>query len=545
MENHSFNISGHIVDLVHNNIYTGTLTISHGKITHIQPGPVNESQYLLPGFIDAHVHIESSMVPPAEFARIAMCHGTVATVSDPHEIANVLGIEGIKYMINNGKQVPFKFFFGAPGCVPSTTFETAGFTLNAKHIQELMAMDDIHYLAEMMNCPGVIYKDPDILQKLQAARLAGKPIDGHAPALSGADLHTYIAEGISTDHECFTLAEAEEKIAAGMKILIREGSAAKNFNTLIPLMASHAAQLMFCSDDKHPNDLVKGHINLLVKRAVAMGYPVMDVLRAASLNTIEHYHLNVGLLQTGDDADFIVCDNITDLNILQTYIKGQKMAENGISVLPYLPATPINNFHAMPITAASLKVEDRGKRIKVISCMDGQLITQSMLCTPKTEHGNIVSDTERDILKMVVINRYQQASPAIAFIHNTGLKQGAVASSVAHDSHNIVAVGTSDDDIAAAVNMLVECGGGVVAYSPASHALLPLPIAGLMSPLNGYNVADAYEQADALAHQWGCTLQAPFMTLAFMSLVVIPELKLSDQGLFDVNKFNFTSLYED
>lgn len=545
MEDHSFNISGHIVDLIHNNIYTGTLTVAHGKITHIQPGPVSESQYILPGFIDAHVHIESAMVPPTEFARMAVCHGTVAAVSDPHEIANVMGIEGIQYMINNGKQVPFKFFFGAPSCVPSTTFETSGFTLNAKHIEELMDLDDIHFLSEVMNCPGVLYKDPDLLQKLQAARHAHKPIDGHAPALSGADLHAYIAEGISTDHECTSLAEAEEKIAAGMHILIREGSAAKDFNSLIPLMGTHARHIMLCSDDKHPNDLAKGHINQLVKQAISLGYPVMDVLRAASLNAIEHYHLNVGLLQTGDDADFIVADNITDLNIKQTYIKGQKMAENGSSVLPHIQADVINNFHTSAIQASSLHVEDRGKRIKVIHCIDGRLITQSMPATPTVKHGNIVSDTKRDILKMVVINRYQQSAPAIAFIHNTGLKQGAIASSVAHDSHNIVAVGTSDEDIAAAVNMLIECGGGVVAYSPASSVLLPLPVAGLMSPHNGYHVAAAYEQADALAHQWGCTLQAPFMTLSFMSLVVIPELKLSDKGLFDVNKFNFTSLYED
>lgn len=545
MEDHSFNISGHIVDLIHNNIYTGTLTVAHGKITHIQPGPVSESQYILPGFIDAHVHIESAMVPPAEFARMAVCHGTVAAVSDPHEIANVMGIEGIQYMINNGKQVPFKFFFGAPSCVPSTTFETSGFTLDAKHIEELMVLDDIHFLSEVMNCPGVLYKDPDLLQKLQAARHAHKPIDGHAPALSGTDLHTYIAEGISTDHECTSLAEAEEKIAAGMHILIREGSAAKDFNSLIPLMGTHARHIMLCSDDKHPNDLVKGHINQLVKQAISLGYPVMDVLRASSLNAIEHYHLNVGLLQIGDDADFIVADNITDLNIKQTYIKGQKMAENGTSILPHIQADVINNFHTSAIQASSLYVEDRGKRIKVIHCIDGRLITQSMSATPTVKHGNIVSDTERDILKMVVINRYQQSAPAIAFIHNTGLKQGAIASSVAHDSHNIVAVGTSDEDIAAAVNMLIECGGGVVAYCPASSALLPLPVAGLMSPHNGYHVAAAYEQADALAHQWGCTLQAPFMTLSFMSLVVIPELKLSDKGLFDVNKFNFTSLYED
>lgn len=543
--NNTFQISGQIVDLVNSRIFPGIVSVENGKIVSVEETEVSEKQYIMPGFVDSHVHIESSMVVPSEFARMAVCHGTVATVSDPHEIANVMGIEGVKYMISSGKRVPFKFFFGAPSCVPATSFETSGFTLDAQAIDELMQMDDIHYLAEMMNWPGVVFDDPEVLKKLDAAKRAGKPIDGHAPAVTGDNIKKYAAAGISTDHECFTLDEAEEKIALGMKILIREGSAAKNFDALIPLMDLHPDMLMFCSDDKHPNDLTKGHVNQLVKRAIDLGYNIMDVLKAASLNAVKHYKLNVGMLQQGDDADFIVLDNLEEMNVMQTYIKGALVAENGISKISHLETEPINNFKAEPISVADLALADCGKRIKVIACIDGQLVTNTVMAEPKVERGNMVSDVERDILKLVVVNRYAKSQPAVAFIQNMGLKHGAIASSVAHDSHNIVAVGATDDDIVKAVNLLIENGGGVVAVGNDETALLPLPVAGLMSNGDGYQVAEAYEKADAMAHRLGTTLHAPFMTLAFMSLLVIPELKLSDKGLFDGNKFAFTSISED
>ena len=542
MIDNNFTLSGQVLDLVHSRIFPGKITVTDGKITDIEELPSAEKRYIMPGFVDAHIHIESSMVPPSEFARMAVCHGTVATVSDPHEIANVMGVEGVNYMVNSGKRGHFKFYFGAPSCVPATPFETSGFTLDADAIERLMARDDIHHLSEMMNYPGVLLDDPEVMRKLEAARRHGKPIDGHAPMLAGDDLRKYHDAGISTDHECCEIEDALGKIKLGMKILIREGSAAKDFEDLIPLMVDYPESLMFCSDDKHPNDLMKGHINLLVKRALKKGYKLMDVLRAASLNAVRHYRLDVGLLQPGDDADFIVVDNLDDFNVMQTYVKGRKVAENGVSLMQRRKEEAINNFHAAPITADDLRVPDEGRNIKVIAAMDGNLITNTIIAAPKVEDGNMVSDTARDILKMVVYNRYGKAKPAVGFVNHFGLRRGAIATSVAHDSHNIVAVGCSDEDIVRAINLLVCTKGGMVACSETEFALLPLPVAGLMSLEEGSRVAEDYERADRLAHEFGCTLYSPFMTLSFMALLVIPELKLSDKGLFDVNKFELTSL---
>lgn len=542
MKENTFSLSGQIVDLVHSRIFPGKITVTDQKITEIIELSEAEKRYIMPGFVDAHIHIESSMVPPSEFGRMAVCHGTVAAVSDPHEIANVMGVEGIDYMIRSGKRGHFKFYFGAPSCVPATPFETAGFTLGSDDIEKLMARDDIHYLAEMMNYPGVLADDPEILKKLEAAKKNGKPIDGHAPMVTGDDIKKYVAAGISTDHECCDIEEALGKIKVGMKILIREGSAAKNFDALIPLMAQYPEMLMFCSDDRHPNDLVKGHINLLVKRALKTGYKLMDVLRAASLNAIKHYRLDVGQLQKGDDADFIVVDNLNDFNVMQTYIKGRLLAENGVSLMQRRKEEACNNFHAVPLLPEDLRVPDEGKPIKVIASMDGNLITNSIVTYPKVVDRNLVSDTTRDILKMVVLNRYVPTKPAVGFINNFGLKRGALATSVAHDSHNIVAVGCSDEDIARAINLLIYTKGGMVACSETEFALLPLPVAGLMSLEEGHRVAEDYERADAMVHEFGCRLQSPFMTLSFMALLVIPELKLSDKGLFDVTQFGFTPL---
>ena len=540
----SFTIGGQIVDLVNSRIFSGVVVVENGKIAKIEEQPVGNTRYIMPGFVDAHVHIESSMLVPSEFARLAVCHGTVATVSDPHEIANVLGKEGVRYMIENGKKVPFKFFFGAPSCVPATAFETSGAILDSQDIEELMASPDIYYLSEVMNYPGVINGDPEMLRKISAAQRYGKPIDGHAPAVTGSDLQKYVGAGITTDHECFSLAGALEKISLGMKILIREGSAARNFDALIPLMAAHPDKLMFCSDDKHPDELDDGHIDVLVRRAIELGYDVMDVLKAASLNAVRHYHLPVGLLQEGDDADFIVVDELRRPVACQTYIKGELVAENGIPNFKYFETATPNIFERPFLYDQDLIVPDLGKKIKVIECYNGQLITKCFTTEPKVENGSIVSDVERDILKMVVVNRYQPYTPAVAFIKGFGLKRGALASSVAHDSHNIVSVGATDRDILHAVNLLIEHTGGVTAYCGTEMVAVPLPVAGLMSNEDGYEVAQAYKNADALAKRLGSTLFAPFMTLAFMALLVIPELKLSDRGLFDVNSFGFTSIYE-
>lgn len=543
--NNSFTIGGQIVDLVNSRIFSGVVIVEDGKIAKIEEQPVGNTQYIMPGFVDAHVHIESSMLVPSEFARLAVCHGTVATVSDPHEIANVLGKKGVQYMIDNGKKVPFKFFFGAPSCVPATAFETSGAILNSDDVEALMASPDIYYLSEVMNYPGVIHDDPEMMRKIAAAQRYGKPIDGHAPAVTGTDLQKYVGAGITTDHECFSMAGALEKISLGMKILIREGSAAKNFEALIPLMATHPDKLMFCSDDKHPNELVQGHIDELVRRAIAMGYDVMDVLKAASLNAVRHYKLPVGMLQLGDDADFIVVDDLRNPVAKQTYIKGELVAENGEPKIKVAETAAPNIFERPFLYKQDLFVPDQGKRIKVIECLDGQLITNCFMAEPKVVDGGIVSDVENDILKMVVVNRYQPYTPAVAFIKGFGLKRGALASSVAHDSHNLVAVGATDSDILHAVNLLIEHTGGVTAYCGTEMVAVPLPVAGLMSNEDGYEVAQSYKNADALAKRLGSTLFAPFMTLAFMALLVIPELKLSDQGLFDVKQFALTSLYDE
>lgn len=544
--NNSFTIDGQIVDLVQSRVFSGVVVVEDGKIKRIEEQAVGNTRYIMPGFVDAHVHIESSMLVPSEFARLATCHGTVATVSDPHEIANVLGEAGVRYMIENGKKVPFKFHFGAPSCVPATTtFETSGATLDAAAVERMLASDDIHFLSEVMNYPGVIDGDPDLLAKIAAAKKYGKPVDGHAPVIKGDELRKYAAAGISTDHECSRIEGALEKIGLGMKILIREGSAAKNFEDLIPLLATHPESLMFCSDDKHPDELDDGHIDVLVRHAIELGYDVMDVLRAASLNAVRHYHLNVGLLQPGDDADFIVVDELRRPKACMTYIKGELVAENGVSKIHYKETETPNLFDTPYINKEGLFVPDLGRRIKVIECGNGSLYTHTLTIEPKVENGGIVSDTERDILKMVVVNRYRPSRPAVAFIKNFGLKRGALASSVAHDSHNIVAVGVTDSDILHAVNLLIEHKGGVTAYCNTEMMAVPLPVAGLMSNEDGYEVAAAYQNVEALAKRLGCTLYAPFMTLSFMSLLVIPELKLSDLGLFDGVGFGFTSLYDD
>ncbi len=537
-------ISGNIVDVVSKSIFKAVLQIDNGKIIDIKPADEVEEQFIIPGFVDAHIHIESSMMLPSEFARYSVIHGTVACVCDPHEIANVCGVSGVDYMIENGKHSPMKFYFGAPSCVPSTQFETSGAELNAETVEKLLLRDDIYFLAEMMNFPGVIQKNKEVYAKLDAAKRIGKPIDGHAPELRGEDLIAYAAGGITTDHECMTIAEAEAKMALGMTVQIREGSAAKNFDDLLSLLDNHSDNIMFCSDDKHPDDLMKnGHIDALVRRAVAKGYDPIEVLRICSLTPIKHYKLDVGLLQLGDDADFVMVNNLTDFDVKATYIRGDKVSENGIPTFPrYVPSELINQFNVQKVTAAQLRVVPGKGLLKVIHVDDGQLFTHQILCEPKVVVGNIVSDVENDVLKLVVYNRYQPSVPAIGFIRNIGLKRGALASTVAHDSHNIVAVGTSDDEIASAINQIIDSKGGILACEGNKTCLLSLPVGGLMSDAEGSKIAQQYEEVDAMAKELGSTLHAPFMTVAFMSLLVIPELKLGDKGLFDGKNFRFVEL---
>jgi len=545
MKNQStFEISGNIVDLINERIFPGLVTITDGKISSIAEMKNVDDQFILPGLIDAHIHIESSMLIPSEFARLAVVHGTVATVSDPHEIANVLGIDGIRYMINNGKKVPFHFYFGASSCVPATVFETSGASLGVAEMEELLKMPEIKYMSEMMNFPGVLFEDKEVLGKIAIAKKYHKPVDGHAPGVKGEDARKYIQAGITTDHECFTIEEALDKIKWGMKIQIREGSAAKNFDDLIGLLQTHPEMVLFCSDDKHPNDLVHGHINQMVKRAVAKGFDPLHVLKSCILNPVNHYKLDVGLLQKGDNADFITVDNLNDFNVLSTFVNGQKVAENGKCLIPSVKEAEPNNFHAEAISESDIFVPAESREIEVIRAFDGQLITEKFVAPAKTKDGNIISDTENDVLKMVVLNRYQKAKPAVCFINNFGFRRGAIASTVAHDSHNIIAVGTADKEIVQAINLLIEAKGGVSLVDGAEENLLPLPVAGLMSANDGFEVAKAYDKMDKLAKGLGSKLGAPYMTLSFMALLVIPALKLSDKGLFDGEKFEFTTLFK-
>ena len=538
-----YTLSGNIVDLRANEIYKGTVHVENGIITKVIKELVKEDNYILPGLIDSHIHIESSMLIPSEFAKLAVVHGTVATVSDPHEIANVLGIDGIKYMIANGNKVPFKFYFGASACVPATPFETSGFQFHEEEMEELLGMKEIKYLSEMMNFPGVINRDAWEMKKIEIAKKHGNPVDGHAPGVSGEDAKKYAEAGVTTDHECFTMHEALDKISYGMKIQIREGSAAKNFDALIDLMNDHSDKVLFCSDDKHPDDLVKGHINQMIVRAIKKGHAPLKVFRSVILNPIEHYGLEVGTLQVNDPADMIVVDNFDNFDILQTYVDGLLVAENGTSYIDSVPEDQPNNFHALPITADNLKVSPKGNKLKVIEALDGQLITGLSIDDYTVEDNNVVSDVDRDILKMVVLNRYEKAEPAIAFIKNFNLKKGAIASSVAHDSHNIVSVGTSDTAIAKAINLVIKEEGGISLVNGTDEKALPLPVAGLMSTCDGYRVATSYHILDEEVHKMGSKLRAPYMTLSFMALLVIPELKLSDKGLFDGLKFGFTDLF--
>lgn len=538
-------IKGNIVDVVAQTIRKGIIHIDNGRISKIEHTHVSEEQYIVPGFIDAHIHIESSMMLPAEFARHAVVHGTVACVCDPHEIANVCGLKGIEYMIDNSRTVPMKFSFGAPSCVPATEFETSGARLDSHAIENLLQRKEIGFLAEMMDYVGVINDTEEVVRKLKAAKRHNKPIDGHAPELWGKNLEKYAGSGISTDHECMTLDEALEKIELGMKIQIREGSAAKNFDDLLPLVAQYADHLMFCSDDKHPDDLIaNGHINSLAKRAIAKGYDPVKILRICSYNAIKHYKLNAGLLQLNDSADFVIVDNLTNLTILATYIDGRKVAENGEALFERVGAEkPVNQFNIEPISVSALEVAPQSGLLKAIVLDDGQLYTRTELVAPRVEGNNVVSDTEHDILKLIVLNRYQPSPPAIGFIKNFGLKKGALASTVAHDSHNIVAIGVSDEEITQAINAIINSKGGICATANGETLLLPLPVGGLMSTDDGATISRLYTQLDSKAKEMGTPLEAPFMTLAFMSLLVIPELKLSDRGLFDVSNFRFTSLF--
>ncbi len=538
-------VSGRIVDVVNRTEFPGTVEIAGGLIRRIRRDARPRGRGLImPGFVDAHIHIESSLLPPAEFARMAVVHGTVATVSDPHEIANVLGVPGVDYMISDGRRTPFKFNFGAPSCVPATDRETAGARLGPRAVDRLLARPEIRFLSEVMNFPGVLGRDPDVLSKLAAALRRGKPADGHAPGLRGASARAYADAGITTDHECFTLAEAKGKLRAGMKILIREGSAARNFEALAPLLFSNPDRCMFCCDDLHPDLLAKGHLDAHIRRALALGVDRFDALACASVNAVRHYGLPVGLLQEGDPADFVVVDGWRRFRVRRTYLDGRLVAREGRSLLPRRRPLIVNRFRAKPREASDFAVRAEGRTLNAIVALDGQLVTGADRVRARVVGDMAEADTGRDLLKIAVVNRYVAgAQPAVGFVRGFGLRRGAIASSVAHDSHNIVAVGASDAELAEAVNAVIAARGGVSVVGRGRCRILPLPIAGLMAAGAGADVARRYTELDRAAKALGSRLAAPLMTLSFMALLVIPDLKLSDLGLFSGTRWKFQPLF--
>ncbi len=538
-------ISGKIVDLFNNSIYNGIIEYDNNKIISIVKSDMEFSNYILPGLIDSHVHIESSMLTPRQFSKLVVPRGTVAVVTDPHEIANVMGVEGVEYMIQNSKGTPLKCFFGAPSCVPATSFETSGAVITSEDIEKLLQKDEVYALSEMMNFPGVIYEDKEVLKKIELAHQYGKKIDGHAPGLVGDDLIKYAQVGITTDHECVSTNEAIDKINQGIVVQIREGSAAKNFDNLSSLFDTHPENIMLCTDDSHPDEIIqKGHIDKIIRLGIAKGIDIFKLLRAATIKPVEHYNLPVGLLREGDFADFVVVDNLDDFNIIETYINGEKVYSNSNITFSLEKSLVINNFNISSIQEDEIKIPfQEGKDIRVIQAVDGDLITDEFIWTPRVVDGNIESNIDEDILKIVVVNRYKVAPPVVGFIKNIGINKGAIACSVAHDSHNLIAVGVSDQEIVKALNEIILCKGGITCVNNDEIYTLSLEIGGLMTDENGEKVAANYLLLNDKVKELGSPLKAPFMTLSFMSLLVIPKLKIGDKGLFDVSTFSFTNLY--
>jgi adenine deaminase len=537
--------TGNIVDVHNRTIFPGAIHVKDGKITKIEKvsppeGKTLFDHYISPGFVDGHVHIESSMLIPSEFARLASIQGTVATVSDPHEIANVVGIDGVRFMIENGRKTPLKFYFGCPSCVPATEFETSGARLGPKECEELLSMPEVKYLAEMMDFPGVLCKKPEVMEKLAIAKRFGKPVDGHAPGITGEKAKQYIDAGIHTDHECYKIEEAEEKLNWGMKVIIREGSAAKNFEVLHPLIDNYPKQLMFCADDKHPNELIEGHMNTICKRAVAYGHDLFNVLQIACINPIEHYKLEVGQLREGDPADFVILEDLKNFKVKATFVNGEKIAEDGKTFIKSVTEVPLNNFKCSPKTPADFKVPAKTTKIHLMEAYDGSLLTGHTTTEVKIIDGHHESDPTNDIIKIACVNRYMDAPVTTAFIKGFGLKAGAIACSIAHDSHNIMVAGVEDEVICKAVNKIIEMKGGVCLIKPDGDIItLPLPFGGLMSGEDGFSIAAKYDVLEKEARLVCTTMQAPFMTMAFMALLVIPQIKISDKGLFDGENFAF------
>ncbi len=541
-ENEEF--AGRIVDVREGRVFPGRFHVENGKVVGLREDPSANGPLFLPGLVDAHVHIESSLLAPSEFARAAVVHGTVATVSDPHEIANVCGVPGVDWMIASAAASPLKVFFGAPSCVPATPFETAGASFGPAEIAELLDREGVWYLSEVMNFPAVIGGDPRMRAIIQCALDRDMPVDGHAPGVVGDALKAYAAAGIQTDHECVTLEEARQRVGLGMEVAIREGSAARNFDALWPLLLEKPESCFFCSDDRHPDDLVVSHVDGMVRRAIDNGVPAMDAVRAATLNPVRHYGLPVGLLGEGDPADFIAVPGFEDFRVAGTWIGGRKVADQGKTLLASVPVEPINVFETNPVAESDLEIPARpGGSLAVIVAEDGQLVTGRESVRPTEQDGSVVADPSRDLLKIAVVNRYRPAQPVVGLIRNFGLRSGALAGSVAHDSHNVVAVGADDQSLCRAINAVIGEKGGLAFHGPETACTHPLPVVGLMGTGDAWEAAEAFSRLTRLARDAGCPLRSPFMTLSFMSLLVIPSLKIGDKGLFDVGSFSLVDAW--
>lgn len=543
-----------LVNVLAGEIHATDIAVFGGRVVGLGPYEAREvvnldGRFVCPGFMDAHVHLESSMVQPSEFARAVVPHGTTTVVCDPHEIANVLGLDGVRYVLQASEGLPLQVYVMAPSCVPATHMETAGAELTAADIEQLWAYPRVIGLGEMMNFPGVLFRVPPVLDKIRAA--GGRPIDGHAPGLSGRDLNAYVAAGIRSDHESTELEEAREKLRRGMHLMIREGTTARNLHALLPVVTPANARFChFCTDDRHPDTLLaEGHIDDVVRKAIAWGLDPVMAVQMATINTAEYFGLrNLGAVAPGYRADLLILDDLEAVDIVQVYAGGQLVAESGDfllerSQLPHVPVQPSVN---VPLSAIDLRIPAAEGRARVIGVIPEQIVTEALRLEPAIEEGFVVSDPERDLLKIAVVERHRgTGNVGLGLVRGVGLERGAIASSVAHDSHNIVVVGTSDAEMKAAVAAVVEMGGGQVVLAGGEvQAACALPIAGLMSDRPLEEVQGQVEALTEAAHALGCTLPDPLMTLSFLALPVIPALKLTDKGLVDVNAFDFVPLFE-
>lgn len=532
-------IKGNILNVFTDEIYPGEIKINNGIIESIREVDQYFPDIIVPGFIDSHIHIESSRLTPSRFAEVALRHGTTAVVCDPHEIGNVMGLEGIEYMVNDAKYAPLKFFFTAPSCVPATNYETNGATISADIIDSLLRRDEFVALSEVMNYTGVVNGDKDLIDKINVAKKYNKKIDGHAPLLTGPDLQKYVKYGISTEHECVTKAEALEKKRLGLKIMIREGSESHMLEKLVNTPTD-----FIVTDDLEPDDLVKGHMNIRLRKAVDLGMDPFEAIRKVTLNPAEHYGLNCGSISPGKSADLVFIDNLDDFRVKRVVVNGntifkkQKLLYRA-KPLPLDSTLHINHKNAEDFDLKANNPNKKSANVNVIRVIPESIVTKKSTAKLTIDRGKIIPSVFEDILKISVVERYGGNTISNAFISGFGLKNGAIASSVSHDSHNLIVIGTNSEYMAEATNKIIDNNGGIVAISNQEQIELPLPIAGLMSDRSVLEVAKQTEALNDLVNRMGCPLENPFTIMSFMALPVVDEIKITNKGLFDVSENKF------